>query len=260
MPVYQVKGVDPHGREFEKRVEASKAQAAAERFRRQGCTVSRASLVSSVQLERECHHCGLTNGIETIRCKSCRATLRGRTVNPAQRIALPAGYRVLERPDGTIRVDKLGWFWWRRHLAALLILSFMMSAFVGLLLSMAGAPDWAFIVLFVATAAVTLPWFGWVLFGSRGWRVTTGAIRTSSRLLGCTFTQEYTNAAFRLERRISTGYGTGSPRRSSWCVGLETLQDDVTICLESTPERARPVAMFLAQKTGWPLDDCLERQ
>lgn len=257
-PIYEVTWSDPDGHEVKKRVEASDARAAAERFRQQGYDVHSALLVSPVQLEHDCPRCGRTNDVQTIRCTSCRATLRGRTIDPAQPIVLPKGYRIQRQADGTLRVDKLGWFWWRRHLAALLILSFMLSGCGSVLLSMAGAPDWAFIVLFVATAAVTLPCFGWALFGSRGWMVTEGELRVWTRLFGRLRTQDYKDAALMLERQISTGYDSGSPSHSSWCILLETLQDYVLICSETTPERGRAIAQFQAQKTGWPLDDRVE--
>lgn len=259
VPDYRFEAFDERGREIDSTIEAENLKAAKAELLRRGYSLRILENISPVVLESECPQCGQVNARETIRCRNCHTTLRGKTLDKNRAEELPSGYRVETNRDGTLTVTQVGWKWCSGRLGCLTVVVFcggLLATFGAVAFSMFELSGWLPDTFYSLLAITGVPFLVLALFHRSEWVLGDAKMRVWSDLFGYRWGPKFHDGAFIIERRVSPR----SPRHNWYHVCVETAEERYDLTSENTPDAARAVGTFLAQATGWPVDDRLEHR
>lgn len=198
-------------------------------------------------LEQRCEACDRVNNWEAMVCANCGAPLRGSHVSAADDVELAKlaeDLVVRENSDGSVTVTKSGRLRWRRARHCLV--------FVGVALQfydIRNEPAFRF-----AGALIGLPAIGallgctlWALFVRDEWHVDHGFCEQRRSLFGIDRGHTFRVGVIRLEVRPD--------RMERYRVSVLDTETSRVVCEALSETTARTMAVLLAQRTAWVLDD-----
>lgn len=264
MPQYEFEAMAADGSEVRDTIEAPDVKSAQAALRRKGLFVNRLErCISPDDLERRCPQCNHANNRDVSLCASCGAPLRGRRVRRDEPVELPAGFVVWENIDGSVTVTKTGWRRWKTAFSCLVLLTFLVGgwAFIYSEVAEDATARRIFAVIGMLGAAVLVPCTLWALFGHDEWRLGENLFDQKFSLLGMHWGRTFRNAVIRVEMRATHSSGSSSVGHSRTRITYNVLvgnrEQSRTLCQERDSSHASAIGAFLAQRTGWPLDNRL---